>query len=278
MQSRLALLNPKFWDEGVVILVRVAGILLLAWLVRALAGRLIRVFRGRIAAHIADAQQARRAETLARVFRYLANVAVSLIAGVWVLGELGISVAPILGAAGVVGLALGFGAQSLVKDYVTGFFLLLENQVMRGDVVEVAGKSGAVEDVTLRYVCLRDYDGNLHYVPNGLITTVTNSSRGHAYAAVDLAVGRGQELAQVYAMLEEVAAVLHAEPAWRALITAPLEIAGVERLEPGAVVVRCRLRVLPLEQWKVRREYLRRLQEEMLRRGISPPETALLAR
>jgi small conductance mechanosensitive channel len=103
------------------------------------------------------------------VVRYLVSVVLSLIAGVLVLSELGVSIAPILGAAGVVGLAIGFGAQSLVKDYFTGFFLLLENQLTTGDVVEVGGKSGLVEDVTLRYVRLRDYDGNVHYVPNSLI-------------------------------------------------------------------------------------------------------------
>jgi small conductance mechanosensitive channel len=277
MQSKLALLNPRLWDDGVIIIVRVAGILLLAWLVRRLGGRLIGAFRSRIAEHITDPEQARRAETLARVFRYLSNVVVSLIAGIWVLGELGISVAPILGAAGVVGLALGFGAQSLVKDYFTGFFLLLENQVTRGDVVELAGKSGAVEDVTLRYVRLRDYEGNLHFIPNGLITTVSNSSRGHAFAAVDLAVSRNADLASVYAMLAEVAEGLRAEVAWHGKITAPLEIAGVERLEAAAVIVRCRLRVVPLSQWEVRRELLRRLQGEMLRRGIAPPDTSFVA-
>jgi moderate conductance mechanosensitive channel len=277
MHSKLAFLNPRLWDDGVVILVRVVGILLLAWLVHWVGGRLIVAFRGRIAEHISDPEQARRAETLARVFRYLSNVVVSLIAGLWVLGELGISVAPILGAAGVVGLALGFGAQSLVKDYFTGFFLLLENQVTRGDVVELAGKSGSVEDVTLRHVRLRDYEGNLHFIPNGLITTVSNASRGHAFAAVDLAVGRGEDLARVYALLAEVAEGLRAEAAWGDKISAPLEISGVERLEAAAVVVRCRLRVVPLSQWAVRRELLRRLQGEMLRRGIAAPDTSIVA-
>jgi moderate conductance mechanosensitive channel len=277
MHSKLAFLDPRLWDDGVIILVRVAGILLLAWLVRSIGGRLIQAFRDRIAEHISDAEHARRAETLARVFRYVANVVISLIAGIWVLGELGISVAPILGAAGVVGLALGFGAQSLVKDYFTGFFLLFENQVTRGDVVELAGKSGAVEDVTLRYVRLRDYEGNLHFIPNGLITTVTNSSRGHAFAAVDLAVSRNEDLARVYALLAEVAEGMRSEGAWQGKITAPLEISGVERLEAAAVVVRCRLRVVPLSQWEVRRELLRRLQGAMRLRGIAPPDTSIIA-
>ncbi|MBS0387778.1 MAG: mechanosensitive ion channel, partial [Proteobacteria bacterium] len=146
------LLNPRLWDESAVMLARVAGTLVLAWLAQRLTARLLRAFRSRIAPHITDGEDARRAETLARVTRHLANVIIWLIAGMLILSELGISVAPILGAAGVVGLAVGFGAQSLVKDYVSGFFLLLENQVTKGDVVEIAGKSGEVQDVTLRYV------------------------------------------------------------------------------------------------------------------------------
>ena len=104
------------------------------------------------------------------------------------------SVAPILGAAGVVGLAVGFGAQSLVKDYFTGFFLLLENQIRQGDVVKLGDHAGLVEEVTLRYVQLRDYDGNVHFVPNGTISTVVNMSRGHAQAVVDIGVGYSEDL------------------------------------------------------------------------------------
>jgi small-conductance mechanosensitive channel len=127
MAANLAILNPRLWDESAVMLARVAGTLVLAWLAQRLVGRLLRAFRSLIAPHITDAEDARRAETLARVARHLASVVIWLIAGMLVLSELGISVAPILGAAGVVGLAFGFGAQSLVKDYVAGFFLLLEN-------------------------------------------------------------------------------------------------------------------------------------------------------
>lgn len=105
-----------------------------------------------------------------------------------ILSELGVSIAPILGGAGVVGLAIGFGAQSLVRDYFTGFFLLLENQLTTGDVVEIADKSGLVEDVTLRFVRLRDYSGNVHYAPNSLITTVTNMSRGFGQAVIDVRI------------------------------------------------------------------------------------------
>jgi small conductance mechanosensitive channel len=280
MTEHLNLLNPRLWDQSMVLLARVAGTLLLAWLAQRLVGRLLRAFRSRIAPHITDAEDARRAETLARVSRHLATVIIWLIAGMLVLSELGISVAPILGAAGVVGLAVGFGAQSLVKDYVSGFFLFLENQVTKGDVVELGGKSGEVEDVTLRYVQLRDYGGNVHFVPNGMITTVTNMSRGFAYAVVEVGVAPGAALERVYLALRNVAQGLRADPAFAAAIQGELEISGVDRLDGTAVVVRSRLRVRSLEQWRVRWEFLQRLKAEFERQGVElpPPQLTLANR
>ena len=280
MATRFNLLDPRFWDASAITAARVVGTLLLAWLAHWLAARLIRVFRSRIAPHITSAEDLRRADTLGRVSRHLTNVIIVLVAGMLVLSELGVSVAPILGAAGVVGLAFGFGAQSLVKDYVSGFFLLLENQVTRGDVVEIAGKSGEVEDVTLRYVQLRDYGGNVHFVPNGLITTVTNMSRGFAYAVIEVGVDRGAVLDKVYAALRTVAAQLQADPEFAASIEGPMDISGVDRLDGMAVVVRSRLRVRSLEQWRVRWEFLQRLKEEFERQGIElpPPQLGLISR
>ena len=280
MITDLNLLNPRLWDASAVTAARVLLTILLAWLAHWLTARLIRVFRSRIAPRITNAEDARRADTLARVSRHLSDVVIVVIAGMLVLSELGVSVAPILGAAGVVGLAFGFGAQSLVKDYVSGFFLLLENQVTRGDVVEIAGKSGEVEDVTLRYVQLRDYGGNVHFVPNGLITTVTNMSRGFAYAVIEVGVDRGAVLDKVYAALRTVAAQLQADPAFAASIEGPMEISGVDRLDGMAVVVRSRLRVRSLEQWRVRWEFLQRLKEEFERQGIElpPPQLGLISR
>jgi small conductance mechanosensitive channel len=125
-------------------------------------------------------------------------------------------------------------------------------------------------------VQLRDYDGNLHFIPNSLITTVSNASRGHAFAVMDLAVSRSEDLVRVYATLADVAGGMRVDPAWSRQITGELEIAGVERLEAGAAVVRCRLRVLALEQGNVRREFLRRLQGELVRRGINAPDASIV--
>jgi small conductance mechanosensitive channel len=198
-------------------------------------------------------------------------VVVSIIAGMLVLGELGVSVAPILGAAGVVGLAVGFGAQSLVKDYFTGFFLLLENQIRQGDVVKLGEHSGLVEEVTLRYVRLRDYDGNVHFVPNGTVSSVVNMSRGFAQAVIDASVAYATDLDAAMAVMREVAAGMRQDPDYASRILDDLEIAGVDQWAESAVIIRARFRVKPLEQWAVRREYLRRLKAAFDRADIEIP-------
>ena len=131
-----------------------------------------------MAKRASGADELRRIDTVGNAFRYFATVVVVLVAGMLILDELGISIAPLLATAGVAGIAIAFGAQSLIKDYFTGFFLLLEDQIRVGDVVEVAGRGGLVEDLTLRYVRLRDLEGHVHYVPNGEIKLVTNRTRG----------------------------------------------------------------------------------------------------
>jgi moderate conductance mechanosensitive channel len=250
---------------------RILGILIGAWIAISVAQRSIRALRIRIATRFDDREAVQRAETLGRVFRYMAAVVISLIAGMLVLAELGVSVAPILGAAGVVGLAVGFGAQSLVKDYFTGFFLLLENQIRQGDVVKLGDHSGLVEVVTLRYVQLRDYDGNVHFVPNGNITTVVNMSRGYAQAVVDVGVGYGEDLDRAMEVMREVGREMRDDPQHAQRILGDLEVAGVDQWADSSVILRARFRVAPLEQWTVRRDYLRRLKRAFDENGIEIP-------
>ena len=252
-------------------LLRVIVILILAWLLMNLSRKLIRMFRNYMNSRTDSAEEIRRIETLARVFRHTTIVVISLVAGMLALSELGISIAPILGAAGVVGIAVGFGAQSLIKDYFNGFFMLLENQIRQGDVVEISGKGGLVEDVTLRYVCLRDYEGNVHYIPNGLITTVTNKSRGYAYAVIDVSIAYSENIDEVCEVMREVAGQLRASEAVGAKILDDIDIAGVQDWAGSAIVIRCRFKTVALEQWGVRREFLRRLKEAFDARGIEIP-------
>jgi small conductance mechanosensitive channel len=251
--------------------VRIVLILVTAWIAIAVLQRTVRSVRVHIASRMGGLDAQRRAETLGRVVRYLIALVIGAVALMLVLDEVGVSLAPILGAAGVVGLAIGFGAQSLVKDYFTGFFILLEDQIRAGDVVKIADIGGLVEDITLRHVRLRDYDGNVHFIPNGLISTVTNMSRQFAQAVMDVGVAYREDVDEVIEVMREVGHGMRQDAAFAPKLMDDLEIAGVERLDDSAVVLRCRFKVAPLEQWNVRREYLRRIKAAFDRRGIEIP-------
>jgi len=246
-------------------------ILVLTWAAQALLSRALQRFRAYIEARAHGAEEAKRAGTLCRAFRYLGSTAVFGVAAMLLMNEFGISIAPVLATAGVAGIAIGFGAQSLVRDYFSGLFLLLEDQIRQGDVVQVAGIGGQVEEVTLRYVRLRDFDGHVHFVPNGEIKIVTNRTRDYAHAVVDAGVAYRENVDEALGVMLAVGRELRADPAWAARILDDIEMIGVERWADSAVVLRCRIRVVPIEQWNVRREYLRRLKIEFDRRRIEIP-------
>jgi moderate conductance mechanosensitive channel len=250
---------------------RIVLIIALAWIALGFVHKFIRSLRLYVGRNLQDEEELKRITTLGRVFRYIASVVITLIVGMLILGELGVSVAPILGAAGVVGVAVGFGAQSLVRDYFGGLFLLLENQMRLGDVVVVSGIGGVVEEMTLRYVQLRDYEGNVHFIPNGSITTVTNKTRGFAFAVIDVGVAYRENLDAAFEVMRAVGTALRQDPEWQARILEEIEIVGVENWAASAVILRCRFKVAPIQQWNVRREYLRRLKQAFDAAGIEIP-------
>jgi moderate conductance mechanosensitive channel len=252
-------------------LLRIGVILVIAWIALLLSRKLIPLLRKQMQKRTDDPEQHKRLETLGRVFRYTTAVLITLITGMLVLSELGISIAPVLASAGVVGLAIGFGAQSLVKDYFTGLFLLLENQVHQGDVVEVAGLGGLVEEVTLRHIRLRDYEGSVHFIPNSAVTTVTNRSRGYAYALVDIGIAYREDVEEVFGVIRKVATEIRADDTLGPLILEDLDLAGVDAWADSAVMIRFRIKVLPLQQWTVKRAFLLRLKKEFDRLGIEIP-------
>jgi moderate conductance mechanosensitive channel len=267
------LLVELFGEAGAAAAVglRILLIIVGAAVATTLAQRTIRAFRVRIATRFDDPEAVQRAETLGRAARYLAAVVISLLAATLVLGELGVSLAPILGAAGVVGLAIGFGAQSLVKDYFSGFFLLLENQIRQGDVVKLGEHGGLVEELTLRYVRLRDYDGNVHFVPNGEIQTVVNMSRGYAQAVIDVGIAYRENVDEAMDVMRLVGTQMRDDDDFAPRLLDDLEIAGVDGWADSAVTLRCRFKCAPLQQWAVRREFLRRLKVAFDARGIEIP-------
>jgi small conductance mechanosensitive channel len=247
-------------------------ILVLAVFVRAVAHRLIRTFRLYVEGRTEDPGRARRVETVARTFRYITTVVIAIVAGTLVLGELGISVAPILAAAGVAGIAIGFAAQSLIKDYFNGFFLLLEDQIRVGDIVEVAGVAGLVEGITLRYVRMRNFDGHVFFVPNGGIASVKNMTREFAQSVIRVGIAYREDVEEAFAVMREVGKQMREDAVFGARIADDLEIIGVDAWADSAVVLVCRLKVVPpIEQFGVRREYLKRLKQAFDARGIEIP-------
>jgi len=213
----------------------------------------------------------RRINTVGAVLRNVSAVVIVLVAGMLVLGELGISVAPILATAGVAGIAIGFGAQSLIKDYFNGFFLLIEDQIREGDVVEVAGKAGEVEEMTLRYVRLRDGDGYVYFVPNGEIKMVVNRTRWFAYAMIDGAILGHQHIEPAFAAMREVGESMRKDRQFAPAILEDLEILGVERWELWGISLRCRFKVVPHQRDNVRREFLKRLAAAFDAHGVKSP-------
>ena len=246
-------------------------ILIMSWLLMRVSRKLIRAFKAYVTRTTLDRGSIKRAETLSQVFSNVAIIIIYLITGMLILGEVGISIAPILAAAGVVGVAVGFGAQSLIKDYFTGFFLLIEDQIRHGEVVEIAGKKGKVEEVTLRHVRLRDFEGSVHFIPNSTITTVTNKSRDFSYAVIDLSVAYRENVDEVYEIMRKVGADMRCAPGFKDQIIDDLEIAGIDSLADSAVIIRCRFKVHPLEQWDVKREFLYRIKKAFDTAGIEIP-------
>src|SRR5688572_28751345 len=254
---------------------RIAAILVVSFLLIFLARRLISGLEKFTSTHAHDVEAARRAATLSNVLRKLASILIIVLATLAIFNTLGISILPFLATAGVAGIAIAFGAQSLVKDFFRGFFLLAENQIRQGDVVEIAGKSGLVEDLTLRYVQLRDYEGNVHYVPNGEIAVVTSSSRTFAYAVVDVIIALDQDIAPVIEAMRETGTQLRNHSQFADKIIDDLEIAGVESWNERGITLRARLKVRALEQANVKREYLIRLKHAFDKADIQQPRSTV---
>ncbi len=213
----------------------------------------------------------KRAETLGRIMRQVSVVLISLVAGMLIMKEMGFEIGPIIAGAGIAGIAVGFGAQNLVRDIITGFFLLLENQIRVGDVVEIAGKSGLVEGVNLRTTVLRDLEGNVHIIPNGAVEAVTNRTREWSRMVLDVGVAYKENVDRVMDVLTALGREMEEDPAWRQKITEPLNILGVDSFGDSAVNIRVTFKVIPQQQWAVGREFRRRIKNRFDELGIEIP-------
>ena len=218
-----------------------------------------------------DPSQVQRANTLTNVLGDLLRVVIILVGGITILSQLGIDIGPLLVAAGIGGIAIGFGAQSLVKDVISGFFILLENQLRVGDVINIAGVGGIVEDIGLRTITLRDLSGNVHIVPNGNIDKVTNMTKDFSRYVFNIGVAYREDVDEVMDLLKEIAVDLQADPEFGNHILEPLEMFGVDQFADSAVIIKCRITTKPLQQWAIGREMNRRIKKAFDSRGIEIP-------
>jgi small conductance mechanosensitive channel len=213
----------------------------------------------------------KRVTTLTRLLLTLSLVAVWAVVVVICLDQIGLDVTPILAGAGIVGLAVGFGAQNLVRDVISGFFLVLENQVRVGDVAVVNGTGGLVEAITFRTIVLRDLAGVVHVFPNGAITTLANMTKNWSGYVIDVGVAYKEDTDRVVEIMTEVAEDLRKDPRFGPSILEPIEIFGVDDFKESEVTIKARLKTLPIQQWNVGREYRRRLKKAFDARGIEIP-------
>ncbi len=223
------------------------------------------------ASPLATVRRRQRSEAMGSVLKSSASFAIFVIAGLMVLSELGLDLAPLIASAGIAGIALGFGAQNLVKDFLAGVFMIFEDQYGVGDVIDTGEATGSVEAVGLRVTQLRDVDGVVWYVRNGEVIRIGNKSQGWARAVLDIGVGYGEDIAMVRTLLKEVADTLWRDPEWADLVVEEPEVWGVEAMGPDAVLVRVTVKTQPLEQWKVARELRERIKAAFDERGIEIP-------
>jgi len=256
-------------SHGIRILFVVVAFFITRSALHAIIGRLERLVQDEDPGRLSEAEK--RAQTLGRILRSTATVLLAVMGTMMILREIGMDIGPLIAGAGVAGIAVGFGAQSLVKDVITGFFILLEDQVRVGDVVQAGGVSGLVESMNLRTIVLRDLDGRVHVVPNGEIKIVSNLTKGWSRAVIDLGIGMSENVDDVVRLLKEIGEAMRREPQFATAMVEPVEVYAIEGFGESDVKIRMLAKTLPLRQWDVGRELRRRIKIAFDERGIEIP-------
>ncbi len=250
---------------------KIVGVLLIAFIL----SRFLKTFKKHLMElsrrdAVQSTLRATQLRTLASVFHSVGLIVIFFVAGMQILPLLGINIGPLLASAGIAGLAIGFGAQTLVRDFINGFFILIENQFDIGDVVKLGGVQGTVEKLTLRRTVLRGDDGTLHMVPNGQITTVSNLTRDWTQLAMHISVGYNENSDRVVELLKEVAAEVRHEPEFSESIVADPMVPGIEKVSADEVDYLLLVKTKPGEQYAVSRELRRKIKECFDKNGIHP--------
>jgi len=259
------IVNSPVWKPSVIVLLCWALFLGLRFALKHFEGFLSRD------AVIREDETILRLKTFSHVIKWLGSILIVAFGIYMLLESFGLNVAPLLAGAGVVGLALGFGGQYLIRDIINGIFILIEGQFRVNDVVKIGDLGGLVEAVNLRITQLRDLEGRVIYIPNGEIKTVINFTKGYSQALFDIGIAYKEKVDDVMAVMKDVAAGMRRDPYFGKLILDDMEMLGVDAFVDSAVIIKCRMKTLPIKQWEVAREYRRRIKNRFDELGIEIP-------
>ncbi len=269
----LTLWTDKLLNWGLTSGLQILLIVAIAWLLKMIAKRSIRRIVKAAVHHGSGMEdgEVKRMNTLVRIFSWTMNTIILVIAAMMVLQEFGVKIAPILASAGIVGIAIGFGGQYLVRDLITGFFIIFENQYRIGDVVKIEGIGGMVEDISLRVTTLRDMDGTVHYIPHGEVKKVSNSSKQFAKVNINVGVAYEADIDHVKEVINRIGNELAADPVWKDLINEAPQFLRVDSLDESSVSIKIVGETKPLKQWDVSGELRKRIKEGFEKAGIGIP-------
>lgn len=263
------LTSIKTWafTTGIKIIFIVVFTLIIIKVVKMVSNRLSLVFLKKGTSEESE----KRAKTLTSVIQNFLIILVLVVAAITIIGQLGIEIAPLLATAGIAGVAIGFAGQSLIKDIINGFFLLLWDQIRVGDFIQISDKRGLVEMINLKMTVLRDRDGSVHYIPNGSIDVVTNMTKEYSRYIFDIGVAYREDVDEVIDVIKEVDGELRKDPDYAEDILEPIEIFGLDKFADSALIIKARTKTKPLKQWRVGREFNRRLKKKFDEKDIEIP-------
>jgi small conductance mechanosensitive channel len=280
LPTRAQLLNPDYYAPIFSNAIRILFILVFAYIASRAVARVLRGLRNYAVKMMLKSgggnefELEKRAETIGNLTGKALFIVIWMIAGLMILKEMNFDVRPLLAGAGVAGVAIGFGAQNIIKDVLGGVFLMMENQIRVNDVATINGKTGLVEEINLRTTVLRGEDGAVHIFPNGIIQGLSNLTREYSYYVFNLSVAYSEDLDHVVAVLKGIGDELGQEEPYRAAILAPIEVLGVDKLADSGAVIKARFKTVPNQQWMVGREMNRRIIQRFEQAKIGLPSSA----
>lgn len=273
------ILNPEYAEKLIswflsagfrIVIIIIAAYILLR-IINQIISRLETTIAARNGEMMSAMEKERRIKTITSLLRHIVFIFIFAVAGIMVLKEFGMDIGPIIAGAGIIGLAISFGAQNLVRDVISGFFIILEDQIRVGDIAQLNGTAGTVEEINLRTTVIRDLEGTVHVFPNGVINQLANMSKGWSRYVIDVGVAYHENVDYVIEELKKIGDDLEKDAHFGTLILEPLDILGVDSFGDSAVVIKCMIKTQPLKQWEVGRELRRRIKNKFDELGIEIP-------